>query len=574
MRGMGKGLPRSALLAALLLIFLTSQAFAAALPTLKLGSKGDAVYSLQKNLYDKGYFSAKVITSAYTSALKKAVGVFQIANSIKPKYGYGNADEQTQNLAMSDDAVTYPQYVEKLTDAQLKPGGSGAYVKKAQTRLKSLGFYTGKIDSKYRATTTAAVKDFQTANGLSSTGIANSATREVLYESPSVITRAMYDAMNYITPLSVGSSGEQVRQLQQRLYDLGYYWGDINGEYNTQTKYSVKFFQEANGFSANGSASRVVRVKANTADAVTWSTYTKNMDMIQLTAGCKPGVRVALLQFQLLKLGYYKSVISGSYTSATTTAVRTFQIFNDLDSKYVTGKANTATRAKLKDAKAITYDEVCGSDTLKIGSGDTDAVKKLQARLVELGYYKGTVNGVYDNGVASAVKLFQQCNEGLYPTGIAYTNTLAALYSSSAKSYTNTNIEKLIKIAKSKYGCEYTSGRQGPNQFDCSGFTYYCLKQMGVNVSAEVQSQGRMMLKLGQKITYYKDLKPGDIVYFWSPDHQKKPGHAGIYVETKGKEYRFIHASSTYDKVTISNMNTDYYLGDDGAFLYGVRIWE
>lgn len=577
---MGKCVLRSALMAALLLTFLTTLAWA---DTLKLGSKGEMVSALQINLIDKGYYNGKV-SGKYESALVKAVGVFQIANDINiPKNKLGVADEQTQKLAASKDAVTFPQYEEKLSDNQLKPGGSGTYVKKAQTRLKALGFYTGKIDSRYRATTTKAVQDFQTANGLSSTGIANSATREVLYNSDSVITRAMYDAMNFITPLGAGSKGEQVRQLQQRLFDLGYYWGDINGNYDAQTKYSVKFFQEANGFSANGSASRPVREKANNTDsAVKWTDYTKNMTMIQLTAGCKSGVRVALLQLQLKNLGYYKGVITGVFTGTTTTAVRTFQIFNDLDSKYVTGKANTTTRTKLLDAKAIRYEAVYGSDTLRIGSTDTEAIKDLQTRLNKLGYYNGDVDGVYDSGVASAVKLFQRYNDGLYPTGIAYTNTLAAIKDPSAKSYTNAHIEKFIEIAKDHLGDKYVRGKQGPSQFDCSGFTSYCLKQVGINVTSGVYYQART--KFGKKITItdnknYKELKRGDVLFFYTPrDDTGKPdtrpghvpGHAAIYLGNN----QFIHASSGVGKVTISSFKTYNERNYGPWFLWAIRVWE
>ena len=62
------------------------------------------------------------------------------------KYGY--ADEQTQIRAASDDAVLYSEYIEKQMDAQLQPGGSGDYVKKAQRQLIKLGYYAGKIDGK------------------------------------------------------------------------------------------------------------------------------------------------------------------------------------------------------------------------------------------------------------------------------------------------------------------------------------------------------------------------------------------------------------------------------------------
>ncbi len=568
MQTSGKSMMRVAVLAALLLTLFCTQAMAA---TLKAGSKGSAVSELQRNLKDKGYFTAKVITSRYTSSLKKAVGVFQIANSIRPKGGYGVADEQTQLKAASPDAVTYPQYVEKLTDAQLKPGGSGTYVKKAQSRLKKLGYYSGKLDSKYRSTTTAAVQDFERANGLSVDGIADKATRDVLY-SDGAKSRTQYDAENYLTPLSVGSKNTtQVTQLQERLTALGYYWGEPTGVFDAQTKYSVKFFQEANGFSASGSANRTVRALVNKDTAKSFDQcVTDAVKRQQLAPGCKGGVRVAVLQLQLKNLGYYKGVITGAYTGAVTTAVRTFQTFNNMSSKYVTGKANTATRELLLSDKAIAYETVNGSDTLKSGSKNSGAVKALQSRLKELGYYTGSVDGVYSRAVVSAVKLFQKYN-GLYQSGIAYSNTLALLNSGSVVAYTNAKIEKLIDVAENKLGTKYGT-KSG--QFDCSTFTAYCLDKVGIDVTSEVQAQGRAMLNIGKKISSYKELRRGDMVYFWSPDRKKKPGHAGIFIGKKGSQYQFIHASSSYGKVTVSDLNTNYYLGSNGAFLYGVRIWE
>ncbi len=571
----GKSMLRAAVLTALLLTFLFSQATAA---TLKLGAKDAAVYALQTNLQDKGYFNAKVITEKYTTALRKAVGVFQIANDIKPKAGYGVADDETQMRAASPDAVTYPQYVEKLTDAQLKPGGSGAYVKKAQTKLRSLGYYGGKIDSKYRSTTIKAVQDFQTANDLSTSGIADAETRAVLY-SAGAKSRAVYDAENFLTPLSIRSKNTtQVTQLQQRLAALGYYWDEPTGVFDAQTKYSVKFFQEANGFSASGTASRSVRALVNKDTAKSFDQYvTDAMKRQQLSPGCKGGVRVAVLQLQLSDkeladgkrgLGYYKGAITGLYSGSVATAVRTFQMFNNMNSKYVTGKANTATREKLLDANAISYETVCGSNTLKSGSGDSDAVKRLQTKLKGLGYYTGSVDGVYDGAVASAVKMFQRYN-GLYPTGIAYSNTLSALESDSVVSYTNAHVEKFIEIAMSKLGKDYVWGTQGPNTFDCSGFTYYCLKRMGITVSADSEAQGNRTK--GKRINELSLLKRGDLLYF-DTQTDKAPGHAAIYLGIVNGKRRFIHASSTekYRCVTVSDFS-DWY---KDRFMWGIRIWE
>jgi peptidoglycan hydrolase-like protein with peptidoglycan-binding domain len=67
--------------------------------------------------------------------------------------------------------------------ATLKPGDSGAAVKKLQTRLKALGWYTGAIGGHYQSRTTQAVKDFQGAAGLEANGTATGETQSALYAS-------------------------------------------------------------------------------------------------------------------------------------------------------------------------------------------------------------------------------------------------------------------------------------------------------------------------------------------------------------------------------------------------------
>lgn len=51
-----------------------------------------------------------------------------------------------------------------------------------------------------------------------------------------------------------GSSGEEVRQIQTKLKDWGYYNGNIDGVYGSQTYESVKNFQRNNGLNADGIA--------------------------------------------------------------------------------------------------------------------------------------------------------------------------------------------------------------------------------------------------------------------------------------------------------------------------------
>ena len=52
--------------------------------------------------------------------------------------------------------------------------------------------------------------------------------------------------------LRTGSRGEDVKTLQSRLHDLGYYTDEIDGQFGAGTKAAVIDFQRANGLEADG----------------------------------------------------------------------------------------------------------------------------------------------------------------------------------------------------------------------------------------------------------------------------------------------------------------------------------
>ncbi|MBQ8177793.1 MAG: spore cortex-lytic enzyme [Clostridia bacterium] len=54
------------------------------------------------------------------------------------------------------------------------------------------------------------------------------------------------------TVLKRGSSGAQVRTLQTKLKNWGYYSGKVDGIYGSQTVTAVKYFQRVNGLSVDG----------------------------------------------------------------------------------------------------------------------------------------------------------------------------------------------------------------------------------------------------------------------------------------------------------------------------------
>ena len=68
----------------------------------------------------------------------------------------------------------------KETIALSKYGSSGSEVTQIQKKLKNWGYYTGNVDGIYGSKTLAAVKKFQSKNGLTADGIAGPKTLSAL----------------------------------------------------------------------------------------------------------------------------------------------------------------------------------------------------------------------------------------------------------------------------------------------------------------------------------------------------------------------------------------------------------
>ena len=59
---------------------------------------------------------------------------------------------------------------------------------------------------------------------------------------------------NNITSISQVATSSQNKQIQQKLKDLGYYFGSVDGIYGNATRNAVVAFQKANGLTADGVA--------------------------------------------------------------------------------------------------------------------------------------------------------------------------------------------------------------------------------------------------------------------------------------------------------------------------------
>lgn len=69
-----------------------------------------------------------------------------------------------------------------------------------------------------------------------------------------VITAIGFAYENTQTLSSLGSRGQEVRQIQRKLQNLGFYSGSVDGIYGTATQKAVRRFQKSCGISADGIA--------------------------------------------------------------------------------------------------------------------------------------------------------------------------------------------------------------------------------------------------------------------------------------------------------------------------------
>ncbi len=126
---------------------------------------------------------------------------------------------------------------------------------------------------------------------------------------------------------------------------------------------------------------------------------------------------------------------------------------------------------------------------------------------------------------------------------------------SSVENYDAASMENLMDEAFSLIGTRYRSGASGPGGFDCSGFTSYLYRQLGVELSRSSRGQ----FSQGEAVAS-NDLQKGDLVFFTSPGSGRRIGHVGIVVDydPMKKNFSFIHASSSMG-VTVSKSSEPFY---------------
>jgi hypothetical protein len=130
------------------------------------------------------------------------------------------------------------------------------------------------------------------------------------------------------------------------------------------------------------------------------------------------------------------------------------------------------------------------------------------------------------------------------------------LYDNEAydEDYQFSQIDDVLSEAFSHLGARYRMGHSGPNSFDCSGFTSYVFKNMGIDLNRTSRSQYTQ----GEAVDKDK-LRTGDLVFFTGSNSRGPIGHVGIVVDVDpiSGSFNFIHAS--IKGVKVSNSNERYY---------------
>ena len=354
--------------------------------SLKLGSKGEDVKTVQRRLKELGFYKGSV-DGDFGEGTEDAVKRFQEQYGLEPDGKVGKYTLEKLATARytakptpkpTPKATATPTYD---TNTFLRKGDTSSKVRQMQERLISLGYLAGKATATFDAATEAAVIAFQKRNCSYYDGVAGPETLKALYSSSARSTSTVSGVIG--VTLRSGDDGDSVRAMQTRLKALGYYKGNVDGDFGSGTVEAVKAFQRAHGLTVDGAAGPSTLNTMFSDDAKTASAAS-----VRVTATPR---RTNTPRPQITPRPTRTPLPSNTYVLVTPPP----------------------------DGQVIYV-------TLQRGHYGT-LVEQLQKELKAQGYYSGATDGYFGEGTENAVKAFQRV-KGLEVDGIAGTATLRRLY--------------------------------------------------------------------------------------------------------------------------------------------------
>lgn len=257
---------------------------------LRRGDIGRRVTQLQRRLADLGFYSG-AIDGDFGERTEASVRRFQAARGLTVDGivggGTQSALDQPPPQASAPPEGSPAEQGPDPNDGLLERSEVGEAVADLQRRLAALNYYSGPVDGDYGPRTEAAVSQFQTANNLTADGVAGPATlaaldtaaarpastaaapepspapeaagRPVPEVAPTApASRAPVEAVPIqpaspvvptetavVLPVRVELAPEDIRIIQARLKDRGFYDGPVDGVLNDATREAIAVAQQA-----------------------------------------------------------------------------------------------------------------------------------------------------------------------------------------------------------------------------------------------------------------------------------------------------------------------------------------
>ena len=263
-------------------------------------------------------------------------------------------------------------------------------VRRLQTRLKELEYLDQEPDGDFGSKTLKALKRFQKENGLKQTGVLDEATSDKLFPKPEVTT-APEDVL-----YTEGARGKDVRTVQRRLRQYGFYTRAINGQYDEYTTDMVRDFQEY----------------------AVENYGTEYDEPVQTELLVEPELLVSSTELPTEPAVETVEIVDNTIPEMPALAPEaTLKPHHALD-----GVVSENLYEYLKADRFPTYRQT-------VQRSDTGIeVERVQRRLTTLDFYYEDITGEFDEHTVQALMTFQKRN-GLQETGIADEETQRLLFS-------------------------------------------------------------------------------------------------------------------------------------------------
>ena len=149
--------------------------------------------------------------------------------------------------------------------------------------------------------------------------------------------------------------------------------------------------------------------------------------------------------------------------------------------------------------------------------------------------------------------------DGWYKVEEGYVSADYVTIIDAAEAASSGSASEVVDLAMQYLGYPYCYGGSSPSGFDCSGFTQYCYRLIGVSINRTAQQQ------YSNGVAVDKDaLQPGDLVFFYGTYASvDQITHVGIYLG----DGNFIHAANSNSGVIVSSLTSGYY----SSHYYGAR---